>query len=59
MNQNLTLSAEEIAQLKNAISTHVSRLYADADAYKKSGAVEAQMDCLAEIRKYESLKKKL
>ena len=55
----LHLNNEELADLKNALTTHINRLFKDAEAYKKIGAREAQMDCLAEIKKYESLKKKL
>ena len=55
----LHLNTEELADLKNALTTHINRLFKDAEAYKKIGAREAQMDCLAEIKKYESLKKKL
>lgn len=53
------LSKEELADLKEAVTTHINRLFKDAEAYKKIGAREAQMDCLAEIKKYESIKKKL
>lgn len=53
------LSKEELADLKEAVTTHINRLFKDAEAYKKIEAREAQMDCLAEIKKYESLKKKL
>lgn len=43
--------------LNNAIDTHISCLYREADAYKRTSSKEAMMDCLQEINKYRALKK--
>ena len=53
------MTQEEIDMLKRAIDTHISLLYRDEDAYAKNGNQEAAKDCLAEIKKYRSLKQKL
>ena len=45
--------------LKCAIETHISALYRSEDVYAKNGNMEAVIDCLAEIKKYQSLKRKL
>ena len=41
----------------NAIDTHISMLYKNAEVYKTSHCVEAQIDCLNEINKYKELRK--
>lgn len=53
------MTKEEIDMLKSAIDTHIRLLYRDAGAYAKNGNQEATKDCLAEIKKYRSLKQKL
>lgn len=53
------MTQEEIDMLKRAIDTHISLLYRDGLAYTKNGNQEAAKDCLAEIKKYRSLKRKL
>ncbi len=53
------MTKEEINMLKRAIETHISVLYGEKDAYVKYGNLEAIKDCLAEIKKYQSLKEKL
>ena len=53
------MTQEEIDMLKHAIETHISALYRSEDAYAKNGNQEAVKDCLAEIKKYRSLKQKL
>ena len=53
------MTQEEIDMLKRAIDTHISLLYRDEYAYAKNGNQEAAKDCLAEIKKYQSLKRKL
>lgn len=53
------MTQEEIDMLKRAIDTHISLLCRDEDAYAKNGNQEAAKDCLAEIKKYQSLKRKL
>lgn len=53
------MTQEEIDMLKRAIDTHISLLYCDEYAYTKNGNQEAAKDCLAEIKKYQSLKRKL
>ena len=53
------MTKEEIDMLKCAIDTHIHLLYRDMDAYAKNGNQEAAKDCLAEIKKYQSLKRKL
>ena len=39
-----------------AIQTHIKKLYADADKYKEMGNIEAQKDCMNEIKKYQNIK---
>lgn len=53
------MTKEEIDMLKRAIDTHIRALYRSEDAYAKNGNQEAAKDCLAEIKKYQSLKQKL
>lgn len=53
------MTQEEIDMLKSAIDTHISLLYRDEDVYAKNGNQEAAKDCLTEIKKYQSLKRKL
>lgn len=53
------MTQEEIDMLKRAIETHISALYRSEDAYAKNDNQEAAKDCLAEIKKYQSLKRKL
>ena len=53
------MTQEEIDMLKRAIDTHIRLLYRDMDVYAKNGNQEAAKDCLAEIKKYRSLKQKL
>ncbi len=50
------MKQEERDMLKRAIDTHTNCLYRDAEAYKKNGNIEAQKDCLNEIKKYTKLK---
>jgi len=49
----------QIQMLESAIQTHQSSLYRDAEAYKRQNNTEAVKDCLAEIKKFEDLKKSL
>ena len=53
------MTQKEIDMLKRAIDSHISALYNSEDAYVKQGNQEAVKDCLAEIKKYQSLKRKL
>lgn len=53
------MTQEEIDMLKSAIDTHIRLLYRDEYAYAKNGNREAAKDCLDEIKKYRSLKRKL
>ena len=53
------MTKKEVEMLKNAIDTHITRLYNDAEAYKHTNNVEAQKDCFSEVRKYSELKDKL
>lgn len=55
MNKNL--SESQVLMVKNAIATHVSALYREADAYSRNGNIEATKDCFNEARKYNELKK--
>ena len=49
----------QIQMLESAIQTHQSCLYKDVEAYKCQNNTEAVKDCLAEIKKFEDLKKSL
>lgn len=53
------MTQEEIDMLKRAIETHINALYRSEDAYAKNGNQETVEACLAEIKKYQSLKQKL
>lgn len=53
------MTKKEVEMLKNAIDTHISTLYRDAEAYRQTNNVEAQKDCFSEVRKYRELMDKL
>lgn len=53
------MTQDDIQMLSNAIDTHISMLYRDAEAYKRNGNVEAQLDCLNEVNKFRALKEKI
>ena len=53
------MTQDEVKMLASAIDTHISMLYRDAEAYKRNGNVEAQLDCLNEVKKFNALKEKI
>lgn len=53
------MTKNEIEMLKNAIDSHLDRLFRDYEAYRKTDNKEAQIDCLLERKKYLELKQKL
>ena len=50
---------EEMRIVKYALQERIDRMYRDADAYKNVGNVEAQKDCLNEVRLAQNLLNKI
>ncbi len=53
------MDEQKIEMLRQAINTHISMLYRQKDIYQRNGNTEGAKDCLAEIRKYQTLKSEL
>lgn len=53
------MTQDEAKMLASAIDTHISMLYRYAEAYRRNGNVEAQLDCFNEVNKFKALKEKI